>query len=125
MTFQRDIEDFLVELDLRQKRLREEAVQRAFDGIRHGDEITGAPGQPVDTGNLINSWQIDKVSDTTTRIFTAVIYAPGIEDGVLYGSGGNVKAQLTLRSQVGGFHSVKMTVAGWQDIVNAVVEDLG
>lgn len=82
--------------------------------IVEGSELTGAPGQPVDEGTLKASWQIAFPDEDTATIGTNVVYAEPIEDGVgKYGP-------LTLRSQVGGWHSVKLTVAGFSRIVDAV-----
>jgi hypothetical protein len=87
-------------------------VQREIGrSIRTGSELTGAPGQPVDTGNLRNSWVESYPSATLWMISTNVEYAEWIEDG------GNDIAAFTLRSEVGGFHSVKLTEAAYGDIV--------
>lgn len=89
--------------------------------IKDGSSLTGAPGQPVQTGNLKRSWQTTFPSQDVAEIATNVIYAPGIEDGVSLKTG---KA-LTLRSPEGGFHSVKLTVAGFEKIVTAEVVAAG
>jgi hypothetical protein len=83
--------------------------------VRHGSELTGAPGQPVDTGFLKNSWQTVWDTAFSANIFTRTKYARAIEDGTREG------VNLTLRSQVGGFHSVKLTVAGYKRIVENAV----
>lgn len=92
-----------------------DVAQLAFEEVTRsvveGSTITGAPGQPVDTGNLRSSWQQSDVSPYVREISTNVEYAPYIEDG------GNDVAAFTLRSEVGGFHSVKLTEAAWGDIV--------
>lgn len=86
----------------------------AHRSIQSGSEITGSPGQPVDTGNLRNSWQLTRETDSLITIDTPVEYAQPIEDGVgRYGP-------LELRSAVGGFHSVALTVAGLGRIVDVV-----
>lgn len=79
--------------------------------IRRGSEITGAPGQPVQTGNLLASWVESRPSADVWEFSTPVEYAVWIEDG------GNDISAFTLRSEVGGFHSVKLTQAAWPDIV--------
>lgn len=76
-----------------------------------GSEVTGAPGQPVQTGNLRSSWVGDFEGPTSWLLSTNVTYAVYIEDG------GNAYGPFTLRSQVGGFHSVKLTVAAWPSII--------
>jgi hypothetical protein len=86
-----------------------------YGSIVEGSPITGAPGQPVDTGNLRASW-IRETGPTRTTITTNTIYAPQIEDGTREGRA------LTLRSKVGGFHSVKLTVAAFNALVANVVK---
>ena len=84
-------------------------VQKAHESITEGSPITGAPGQP--------SWIAAFPEAMVGEITTNIVYAPPIEEGVgRYGP-------LTLRSQVGGFHSVQMTVAGIQQLVDAAVEE--
>lgn len=85
--------------------------------IVEGSPITAAPGQPVDTGALRNSWQESVAPDLSeATIGTNLVYAPAIEDGV--GQFG----PLTLRSKVGGFHSVKLTVANADRLLADVAE---
>jgi hypothetical protein len=88
-------------------------VQRS---IVEGSEITGAPGQPVDTGALKASWIPEFVSESEWQTTTNLDYAPIIED--------NLRGA-TLRSPVGGFHSVKRTVAGFPRIVEHVAREVG
>jgi hypothetical protein len=103
-------------------RVTEEAfadtVSEATRSIVEGSEITGAPGQPVDTGNLRASWIPVFASPKEATITSNAVYAPSIEDGVSYAHGGT---PLTQRSPVGGFHSLKLTIAGFQRIVDVVV----
>lgn len=89
-------------------------VEEATRSIVEGSEITGAPGQPVDTGTLKGSWQTWYDDPNTATIGTNVEYAPYIEDG------GNSRGPFTLRSEVGGWHSVAQTRAGLQRIVDVV-----
>jgi hypothetical protein len=85
------------------------------DSITDGSAITGAPGQPVDTGVLRASWQLTFDDAQTASISTYVVYAPQIEDGVSWRG-----LPLTLRSAVGGWHSVKMTVLNFPRLAAAV-----
>jgi hypothetical protein len=62
----------------------------------------------VSTGNLKASWQLTFESPDAALISSNVEYAEIIED--------NIRGA-TLRSKVGGFHSVKLTIAGWQRLV--------
>lgn len=114
MGFKDDVNRFGDKAARRIRAVHHEAVFTAHRSITLGSPLTGAPGQPVDTGRLRNSWQISILSPGNARIATRVKYARSIEDGVSYAHGG---VKLTLRSQVGGFHSLKMTVANWDRIV--------
>ena len=94
-----------------------QVAQEAQRSIVEGSEITGAPGQPVDTGHLKGSWQLVFDSPNTAIIGTNVVYAESIEDGLSSAHGGT---PMTLRSTTGGFHSVALTVAGFNRIVDVV-----
>jgi hypothetical protein len=92
-------------------------VQRS---VVEGSEVTGAPGQPVDTGTLKNSFTPEFTSDSTWQTTTNLAYAPYIEDGVRPDG-----VTLTLRSAVGGFHNVKLTRAGWERIIETAAKQAG
>src|SRR5512143_3654198 len=92
-----------------------------LDSIRDGSIVTGAPGQPVQTGTLRGSWQLTFPSPTTAMVFSggaASAYNWQIEDGVSWRG-----TPLTLRSQVGGFHSVQLTIMNFDRLVYAVAHD--
>ncbi len=93
-------------------------VGAVYESIVLGSALTGAPGQPVDTGNLRASWQ-QEIQDNRGSVMTNVVYAPQIENGISDRTG----KRLTLRSQVGGFHSVKLTRANFQRIVEATAKE--
>lgn len=89
-----------------------EEVQRS---VVNGSEITGAAGQPVQTGALKASYIPEFLGRDSWRLTTNTVYARPIEEGVgQYGP-------LILRSAVGGFHSIALTVAGFSRIVAVVV----
>lgn len=92
--------------------------------IQTGSELTGAPGQPVGQygpgyhpgevgGTLRDSWELGFPDADTATISTNIVYAEGIED--LIGPHGPI----TIRSSVGGGHSVALTVAGLPNIVES------
>lgn len=83
----------------------------AFDSVTIGSGISGAPGQPVDTGDLFRSWKRERLSRWDRVMYSKLVYAWGIENAI------GPHGPITLRSLVGGFHSVKLTVAAWQRIV--------
>lgn len=100
------------------------SASAAHDSVVNGSPVTGAPGQPVGQygpgynegqigGTLKASWQLEFDAPDSALIYTNSEYAEGIEDRV--GSKGQT---INLRSSVGGFHSLKMTRAGWQRIVD-------
>lgn len=84
------------------------------DSVVEGSPVTGAPGQPVDTGNLKSSWQLGFPEPGVAEISTHVEYAPAIEEGV------GPHGPMTLRSQVGGFHSVALTRSNFDKLVEDV-----
>ena len=92
------------------------ATEFTSDGVGRsiveGSAITGAPGQPVDTGALRASWYRLIQPDDVIAWASDLDYAPVIEDNL---------DNATLRSPVGGFHSVKMTIAGFPGIVALAV----
>lgn len=106
-------------------------VQEAKRSIVEGSELTGSPGQPVDTSFLKGSWIIDFPAPAEATITTNVSYARVIEDNVraeydpagvdrppgLAPAGGG---RQHIKSVVGGNHSVALTVAGFNRIVETV-----
>lgn len=90
----------------RQRAVFVNTASHAYESIVNGSAITGAPGQPVDTGFLRASWQLVFVDKDTARISTSCAYAPFVED--------NVRG-VTFKNH--GPHSVKLTRAGFGRIV--------
>jgi len=102
------------------ERVQRVVVRAASDvlaSVQVGSSVTGAPGQPVDTGALRASWQLTWPAPAQALISTHLVYARGIEDGIDARTG----RSLTLRSTVGGFHSVAKTLAGFPRLVAAIV----
>lgn len=98
------------------------ATELAKQSIQFGSPLTGALGQPVDEGTLRNSFMVERPSPTERTIATNLPYAQSIEDGLSYAHGGT---PMTLRSAVGGFHSIAQTVANFDRIADAAVEAVG
>lgn len=104
-------------------------VQRS---LTEGSQLTGAPGQPVQTGQLRGSFVPGSLGPWAWQSVTNLVYAPPIEEGIqqpydTLGSGGSSGKLVTpkpmqLRSQVGGFHSVKLTRIAWPRIVDVMAE---
>lgn len=106
-----------------QERVRDVFVDSTVEVQRSvvtGSELTGAPGQPVITGNLKTSWIGEFTSDATWELTTKSEYAIPIENGENDRGPFNPQRGAP-RSEVGGYHSVKLTRAGWPRIVESVV----
>ena len=86
--------------------------------IQDGSALTGAPGSPVDTDNLKTSWNLSYEDRDTALVATNVEYAPAVEDGI----GPHGPVTYGAKNGVGGSHSVRLTAAGMQRIVDAEVE---
>jgi len=114
--FRDGLRDFSVDLENATLATITDFVLMSHASIVEGSAVTGAPGQPVDTGALRSSWQTEWEGPGEAVIATDLPYATSIEDGVSYAHGGS---PMTLRSPTGGFHSVKLTVAGAQALLNA------
>ena len=121
MTFSDDLKRFALKVETQNKAIFAGVVDLTHQSIQLGSPVTGAPGQPVDTGNLRASWQKTYESPSVALITTSVEYAKSIEDGLSYAHGGK---PMTLRSPVGGFHSVALTRAGFQRIVEYVTKQV-
>jgi hypothetical protein len=76
--------------------------------IMYGSAVTGAPGQPVYTGALLASWHRVQRGTFGSLWVSKSPYAHIIED--------NLRGA-TLRSAVGGFHSVTLTRNAFRQIV--------
>ena len=115
MSLGNDLTAFRTLVVRRQAAIVADSALTVHRSVQEGSPITGAPGQPVDTGALRASWQIQFESPYTALVSTNLDYAPAIEDGV------GPFGPMTQRSLVGGYHSVKLTIAGWQRVVDATV----
>jgi hypothetical protein len=114
MIFPQALSAFHRKVEVRVRELTVGVVDELKRSIVEGSPITSAPGQPVDTGALRASWTADFPSQNEARIYTQMRYANIIEDGESEGH------PITLRSEVGGFHSVKLTVANADKVVEHV-----
>lgn len=97
---------------------------RVHESIRVGSPLTAAPGQPVDTSNLLGSWQYefdDAGNPTKARVVTPVEYAEAVEEGV----GPNGPRVYGAKNGIGGSHSVKLTALAWPKIVAHETRRLG
>lgn len=81
MSFADEIRAEAAKIRSRQTALYFGVLSEMERSITEGSEITGAPGQPVDTANLVNSFTNDQLEPWLNRITTNVGYAPAIEAG--------------------------------------------
>jgi hypothetical protein len=121
-----DVAAWVAKVTERKRRIFLGSVADVKGSVQHGSPVTAAPGQPVDTGALINSWQDTYPDEWTAEVATAMEYAEAIEDGqqapYTTASGKAVTPKpITFRSSVGGAHSVALTRAGWPALGDAVV----
>lgn len=115
--FGNQLQMFGGDLEPMTQKIMGKSVSLAYRSVTIGSMITGAPGQPVDTGALLASWVIEWRGPWYAEITSDLPYAHIIEGGIgAYGP-------LTLRSKVGGFHSLALTSASWPRIVGLVVAD--
>lgn len=108
--FEAHVQAFTDKVDDRLRRVVNECAMEIHRSVVEGSEITGAPGQPVDTGFLKSSWIARFLEAWRWQTTSFASYAKHIEEAV----------GITLRSKVGGFHSVALTRGGWQRIVDTV-----
>jgi hypothetical protein len=108
------VRSFGLTVTTRNQRVFVNTAAAVQNSITNGSPITGSPGQPVQTGHLKASWQLTFPSQQEALISTNTVYAPQIEDGISWRG-----TPLTLRSAVGGFHSVKLTVLNFDRLVAA------
>ncbi len=109
MSFESDMNAFTAKVEKRHREIFLGSVLEVERSVKEGSEITGAPGQPVDTGFLKGSWIPEFISRWLWSTSTNAEYGPHVEE--------NVRG-VTFR--VGGPHSVKLTISGWPRIVDAV-----
>lgn len=112
MSFSDDLRRFREDLKRKHDAVFAGVVTEVHRSIVEGSEITGAPGQPVETGHLRASWNTRFLGPHTAVISTNVEYAPIIEE--------NLRGA-RFRSKRGGAHSVALTVLGFQNIIDHVV----
>jgi hypothetical protein len=119
MTFKDQTQAFSVKTFRMAKDVFVGCTEVVHESITTGHVVTAAPGQPVQSGALLNSWTPQFIDANTWQDTTHLSYAPSIEDLVSYAHGGT---PITIRSAVGGGHSVKMTRVAWSRIVEYVTQ---
>lgn len=120
MTFRQDMRKFLTKTEMNMASVYIGSAQLALRSIKFGSDLTGSPGQPVQTRALLESWALEPIDARRAVIYTDSPYAPQNEDGIARPGGG----PYVQRSTRGGRWSVRKTRTGWQRIVQYVAETL-
>jgi hypothetical protein len=127
MSFTDEVRVFALKVEVKSKDVITEAGVEVQRSLVEGSEITGAPGQPVDTGALRASFVPERLGDYEWQITTNLVYAPSVEDGVqapyVTARGTTVTPlPMRFRSAVGGAHSLALTRASWESIVEVATD---
>lgn len=130
--WEKKIDAFENKINKRSKEIFQRTAFTLRDSVVQGSPITGAPGQPVDTNFLRSSWQLTFPASFLARLVTNVAYAPAIEENTpfAYDPSGVDRPEdfapgpIVGVSETGGPHSVKLTRAGYQKIVNKIVREV-
>lgn len=112
MSFPDDLKRWTREIEQTTNTIFVNTCAAALDSIQNGSAVTGSPGQPVDTGALRASWQLEFESPTSALISTNSEYAYPNEYGVT--EDGRPYVQ---KSPVGGRFSVALTGQGLDRII--------
>lgn len=124
MSFGSDLRRFQRKVELRSQAVFQKTVAEVARSLNEGSVLTGAPGQPVapdappGARRLRGSFQEKYLSPTSAEVSTSIPWAADVEDGMKNGK------PMQLRSDVGGFHSVKLTRAGFGRIVGQALEEV-
>lgn len=117
MAFADDLRRFATKTEAQVRDVFVGTAVHLHTSIKFGSPVTGAPGQPIDLGTLRNSWTLTFESPDTALIASNIEYAQAVEDGVgpygprVYGA----------KNGLGGSHSVKISIAAAQRVVDAEV----
>lgn len=121
MAFENDLNRFIGKVATQSRAHFVGVVAAMESSIKNGSALTGAPGQPVVTGNLIRGWQVVFENPLSAVIGTNVPYASVIEFNT---RGARIPAGPPKGSTVGGAHSVALTIAALDKIVASEAEKL-
>jgi hypothetical protein len=126
--FEGQVDGFHVTLLERELATFVRCVAAVGESIKVGSPVTGAPGQPVDQGALIGSWQESFPEEWVGRNATNMEYAPPVEEGqqepYTTASGREVTPRAMVFGPVGGAHSVALTRANWPQLADSVVRSV-
>ena len=102
----------------------------AENSVKFGSVVTGAPGQPVKTGNLLSAWSADVRGEVGTvscnvrgKLGDVAGYAEIIEDGIAPSGKAITYRSPTMTQPRGGPHAVKLTRAGLNRLVEIATRE--
>lgn len=146
MSYAEDVRRWVLKVNERTRDVVTASALKAHESIVAGSALTGAPGQPVDTGYLRSSWIVafnaapsypPEPPQSTTGRTDATPPNPAAPQGEV---GRSLSATITTnveyapyieegvratRSAVGGPGSVKLTRAAWARIVDTAAKEQG
>jgi hypothetical protein len=111
--FKQQLAAFMTKTDARLERVTDRVSEMARDSIRVGSPITGAPGQPVLSGRLRDSWFRSRLGQFLWRIASDAPYAATVE----------FKTHAK-RFANHGPHSVRLTVVGFKRLLAAALREV-
>lgn len=117
-TFGDGLKGWVAKVEIQNRDILSGVADEVYRSVVNGSELTGAPGQPIDTGHLHDSWQLVKSLPLNAVVGTNVDYAPAIEAGI------GPHGAMTVRSKVGGFYSAVKTVQNFDRIVEHVTKQV-
>jgi hypothetical protein len=120
LKFQSDIRKFVSKTSKNMSAIGRGSAHAALNSIKYGSEITGAPGQPEQSGALIDSWVMEERGVASALIYSDSSYARQNEDGIARPGGGPYIQQ----SARGGRWSVSKTKSGFSRLVDYVTETI-
>jgi hypothetical protein len=98
-SFDEQINGFVLKVETKSRAAFVGVTTEVQRSVVFGSELTSAPGQPVDTGNLRDSWIGEFLDAWTWRLTTNVLYALYVEEnvrGVVFKNHGPHSVQLTI-----------------------------
>lgn len=118
MSARDDMQRIVLTLEAKNRALFVGCAAEVQQSVTVGSERTAAPGQPVKTGALRASYTPEFIDDHTWQTSTNLPYARGIEEGV------GPNGPITIRSSVGGSHSIALTKTNFDRIVAHVAAEV-
>lgn len=111
------LKDVVLDVHAREEACFLNIIDHVEMSVLVGSDVSGAPGQPIDTGELINSWsKYVAVQQRYARFQSSAAHAEIIET--------NARGA-RLRSKVGGFHSVAITQSAMNRIISYEASRIG